>query len=84
MGHMGWRISLAFSPDGQTIVSGSDSEDETAKLWSIDGDLLHTFNEATFATFSPDGKTIASGAGYKKTNKIVVSRWNFTSYFRGE
>jgi len=30
-GHSGWVWSVAFSPDGQTIVSGSN--DNTIRLW---------------------------------------------------
>jgi len=30
-GHSGWVFSVAFSPDGQTVASGS--VDDTVKLW---------------------------------------------------
>ena len=34
-------MSVAISPDGQTLASGSD--DKTIKLWNLKtGDLLHT------------------------------------------
>ena len=34
-------VSVAISPDGQTLASGSD--DYTIKLWNLKtGDLLHT------------------------------------------
>jgi WD40 repeat protein len=32
--HNSWILSVAFSPDGKTIATGS--RDTTAKLWSID------------------------------------------------
>ncbi|MDZ8106423.1 MAG: CHAT domain-containing protein [Nostoc sp. DedQUE12a] len=39
-GHSDWIRSLAFSPDGEAIVSGSN--DETARLWDVKtGQLIH-------------------------------------------
>ncbi|WP_026099310.1 WD40 repeat domain-containing protein [Prochlorothrix hollandica] len=37
-GHSAYVWSVAFSPDGQTIVSGS--EDQTIRLWDLQGNPI--------------------------------------------
>ncbi|MHC5716896.1 MAG: WD40 repeat domain-containing protein [Nostoc sp.] len=64
-GHTGWVQSLAFSPDGEILASGSN--DQTVKLWNIHtGQCLQTFlghsNRVIFTTFSPNGETLVTGA----------------------
>ena len=40
--HSGWVISVAFSPDGKTIVSGS--EDNALKVWDAGASALTPSN----------------------------------------
>ena len=63
---MGPVWSVAFSPDGQSVVSGS--EDNTVRLWSVEsGELLQTMKGHTSlvssVAFSPDGQYVVSGSG---------------------
>jgi WD40 repeat protein/subtilase family serine protease len=65
-GHAGEVTSVAFSPDGSLIASGSD--DRTIKLWRVsDGALVRTLTGhtggVTSVAFSPDGRLLASGSG---------------------
>jgi WD40 repeat protein len=64
-GHTDWVRAVAVSPDGRTIVSGSD--DRTVKVWEAEsGRLLRSLEGHTGSVLavavSPDGRTIVSGS----------------------
>ncbi len=64
-GHTGWVLSVAFSPDGALLASGSN--DNTVRLWRVsDGAQLRTLeghtDEVRSVAFSPDGRLLASGS----------------------
>ena len=72
----GWYNSVAFSPDGQTLATGSLSP--SIPLWRIsDGSLLLTLTghsqEVNSVAFSPDGQLIASGSTDKTVRLWRVS-----------
>ena len=64
-GHTSWIYSVSFSPDGQTLATGST--DDTVRLWDVNtGDTLRTLTGHTAdvysVSFSPDGQTLATGS----------------------
>ncbi|MBA2307453.1 WD40 repeat domain-containing protein [Candidatus Dependentiae bacterium] len=67
-GHSAGINSIAFNPDGNTVLTGSD--DKTARLWDVKtGQQLqilkgHTHSVSSVA-FSPDGDTIITGSSDK-------------------
>ncbi|MDD5058981.1 MAG: caspase family protein [Sideroxydans sp.] len=65
LGHRGDVASVALSPDGRTLVSGSG--DSTLKLWDVaSGREIRTLygheRGVQSVAFSPDGRTVVSGS----------------------
>jgi WD40 repeat protein len=76
-GHSSYVNTLAISPDGQTLVSGS--ADKTIKVWNLStGQEILTLkshlNPINTVVISPDGQTLVSGSA-DKTIKI----WNLST-----
>ncbi len=73
-GHTWGMHSMALSPEGNTLASGS--EDTTIRLWDMHtGERKKTLNGHTHrvysVAFSPDGKTLASGS-----DDNTIRLWN--------
>ena len=71
-GHENSVFSVAITPDGKRIVSGSD--DNTVRLWDISGNpighLMPLHEGSVFSVaISPDGKRIVSGS-YDNTVRL--------------
>ena len=63
--HSGWVNSVAFSPDGEYLLTGSD--DGTAKLWEVgSGKEVRSFlghsSGVYSVAFSPDGQYLLTGS----------------------
>jgi serine/threonine protein kinase len=79
-GHSGQVYSLAYSPDGRYLASGS--KDRTIKIWEVaTGKQLRTLtghsHSVNSVVYSPDGRYLASGSGDNtiKIWKVATKIW---------
>jgi WD40 repeat protein len=88
-GHSDEVTSIAFSPDGKTIASGS--LDKTIRLWNVNTDKATVAthldeiysvafspdgNEIYSVAFSPDGKVLADASGNTERSYINLLNMN--------
>src|SRR5205085_2283230 len=75
-GHDDTILSIAWSPDGRMLASGS--RDEAIRLWDVQtGQPLYTLEGHTGVVFSiawsPDGRVLASGSGI---DELTIRLWD--------
>ena len=78
--------SISISPDGKSIISGSN--DGIIKHWSVEtGKLLQTFNGhkafVSSVAISPDGKSIVSGSWDKTVKRWSLETGQLLQTFKG-
>jgi WD40 repeat protein len=74
--HTGWVTAVAYSPNGNYIVSGGS--DDKVKIWSNTGTLLFTCNghtgDITSVKVTPDNQYVVSAS---KDDKMMI--WNIST-----
>lgn len=63
--HRGVVLSVCFSPDGKSVISGTENNE--VQLWDVDsGEIKRTFvghtRSVSSVSFSPSGRYVASGS----------------------
>ncbi|MEZ4525691.1 MAG: hypothetical protein R2941_07210 [Desulfobacterales bacterium] len=80
--HQGAVNTLAFSPDGKMLASGSD--DKTIRIWDVEGGKEKTVltghsEPVRTLDFSSDGRFLASGAGARSSSDHSIRLWDAES-----
>lgn len=69
--HPGWVLAVAYSPNGEFIVTGGD--DNKVKIWNMDGTLHHTCtghsSDITNVKVTPDNAFVVSSS---RDDKIKI------------
>jgi WD40 repeat protein len=87
LGHSYPVVSVAFSPDGHLVLTGSG--DSTARLWDLTtGRELRTFvghaQAVTCLAFSPDGRSILTGSWDRTARLWDISSGREMHRFEGQ